>query len=359
MVTAHIAGRPIGLDHPPFIVAELSANHNGSLQRALASIDAAARAGADAVKLQTYTPDTITLDCRTEAFTIRGGLWDGESLYQLYQRAHTPFEWHAPLFERARVAGIPIFSSPFDATAVDLLESLDAPAYKIASCELVDLPLIRRVAATGKPIILSSGMAGLVEIAEALEAARAAGAADLILLHCVSGYPTPADQANLRTIPDLAARFGVPVGLSDHSLGTAVPVAATALGAVLIEKHFMLDDEEDSPDSAFSLTEPELARLVADTRTAWSALGAADYQVKPAEQETLRFRRSLYVVRDLAAGERLGPDSVRSIRPGFGLAPKHYEAVLGRAVVRAVSRGTPVTWDLLEPGQPPADTSST
>jgi len=343
-----IAGRRIGSREPPYVIAELSANHNGSLDRALASIAAAKAAGADAVKIQTYTPDTMTIDCDAEDFMHRGGLWDGYSLYELYKWAHTPFEWHAPMFEKAREVGITLFSTPFDATAVELLESLETPAYKVASFEIVDLPLIRRVAATGKPMILSTGMASESEIQEAVDAARAGGCKELALLHCTSAYPAPAEAANLRAITELARRFGVVAGLSDHTLGAAVPVASVALGAALIEKHFMLDDTEDSPDAAFSLTAEGLRHLCEDARTAWAALGRAGYERRPAEETNLKFRRSLYFVADIAAGETITSEHVRSIRPGWGLAPKHYEAVIGRRTQVDIARGTPVGWDLLD-----------
>lgn len=343
-----IIGRDIGPSRPPYIIAELSANHNGSIERALKSIEAAKHAGADAVKIQTYSADTMTLDHDSEEFMIRGGLWDGWNLYKLYEWAQTPFEWHEALFAKAREVGITLFSTPFDFTAVDLLESLNAPAYKIASFEAIDLPLIRRVAATGKPMIISTGMADESEIREAVDAARQGGCQELALLHCISSYPTPVDQANLRTIPDMAERFGVVTGLSDHTLGTSVAVTAVALGAALIEKHFMLDDEEDGPDSAFSLTTDQLKQLCTDTKDAWAALGRASYERKPAEVASLKFRRSIYFVRDVKAGETITEDCIRSIRPGFGLPPKHYDALLGKKAVRDISRGTATSWELVE-----------
>lgn len=340
-----IDGRLIGPGQPPYIIAELSANHNGSIERALASIEAAKAAGADAVKIQSYTPGTITLDHDSPDFRISGGLWDGYRLYDLYEEAQTPFEWHPRLFAKAKDVGITLFSSPFDASAVEMLERLDAPAYKIASFEAIDLPLIKRVAQTGKPMIISSGMADTQEIAEALEAARDAGAHDIALLHCISGYPAPAAQSNLATIPDMAQRFDALIGLSDHSLGTAVSVASIAMGACLIEKHFQLDAKEDGPDSAFSLTPDQLKQLCDDTRTAWDAIGAASYERKPAEESNLQFRRSLYFVADMKAGEVITSAHVRSIRPGFGLKPKHYDAVIGQQAAQDVKRGTPVCWD--------------
>jgi N-acetylneuraminate synthase len=340
-----IAGRRISLDDPPYVIAEVSANHNGSLDTALRIVDAAQAAGAAAVKLQTYRPDTITLDSDEEAFRIRGGLWDGRTLYELYEEAHTPWEWHAALFERARALGLTIFSSPFDATAVDLLESLGAPAYKIASFEAIDLPLIRRVAATGKPMIISTGLADADEIGEAVEAARAGGCMELALLHCVSGYPAPAADYNLRTIPDMIERFGLVTGLSDHTLDNATAIASIALGASLIEKHFTLDRKGGGPDDSFSLEPAEFAALCRDSRTAWQALGRVDYGRQPSEAGNLKFRRSLYFVKALKAGEAVGPDAVRSVRPGYGLAPKHLDAVLGRTLRRDVDYGTAVSWD--------------
>jgi N-acetylneuraminate synthase len=342
-----IAGRRIAADEPPYVIAELSANHNGSLQTALDIVTAAHQAGADAVKLQTYRPDTITLDVNDEAFRIRGGLWDGRTLYELYQQAHMPWEWHAPLFAHARQLGITIFSSPFDDTAVDLLEALGAPAYKIASFEAVDLALIRRVAATGKPVIISTGLADADEIAEAVAAARGAGCTQLALLHCVSGYPAPAADYNLRTIADMAARFGCVIGLSDHTLDNATALAAVALGAAVVEKHFTLDRRGGGPDDSFSLQPPELAALCRDTRTAWAALGEVDYGVKSSERGNLQFRRSLYFVKPLKAGDAVTADAVRSVRPGHGLAPKFMDRVVGRVLARDVAHGTPVSWDHL------------
>jgi N-acetylneuraminate synthase len=342
-----IAGRRISREEPPYVIAELSANHNGKLETALQIVEAAAAAGADAVKLQTYRADTITIDCDSEEFKIRGGLWDGRTLYSLYEEAHLPWEWHEPLFERARALGITMFSSPFDTTAVDLLERLAAPAYKIASFELVDLPLIKYVASTGKPIIMSTGMADAAEIEQAIEAARAGGADEIALLHCVSGYPAPASDYNLRTLPDMMQRFDVVTGLSDHTLSNATAVASVAVGAALIEKHFTLDRKGGGPDDSFSLEPPELAALCADVRTAWHALGRVDYGRKSSEQGNAKFRRSLYFVEDMKAGEKITPAKIRSIRPGFGLPPNCYEACLGRAVRADVRRGTPVSWSVL------------
>ncbi|MEM7568423.1 MAG: pseudaminic acid synthase [Pseudomonadota bacterium] len=343
-----IDGRPIGPEHPPYVIAELSANHNGKLQRALDSIEAAKEAGADAVKIQSYSPDTITLDHDGPDFRISGGLWNGYRLYDLYAEAQTPFEWHPALFEKARNVGITLFSSPFDATAIDMLEGLGTPAYKIASFEAIDLPLITRAAQTGKPLIISTGMADDAEIAEALAAAKSAGASQVALLHCISGYPAPISQSNLKTIPAMAARFDATIGLSDHSLGTAVSVASVALGATIIEKHFQLDDTEDGPDSAFSLTPDALKTLCTDTRAAWEALGEASFARKPAEEGNVQFRRSLYFVRDVAAGQVITDADIRSIRPGYGLKPKYWQDVIGCTAVRSIQRGTPVSWELLK-----------
>ncbi len=355
MPSFQIAGRAIGPDQPPYVIAELSANHNGSMATALRIIDAAAAAGADAVKLQTYRPDTITLDSDTEEFRIRGGLWDGQRLYDLYAQAHMPWDWHRPLFDHARARGITIFSSPFDPTAVDLLEDLNAPAYKIASFEAVDLPLIRYVAGTGKPMIISTGMADAEEIAEAVAAARDGGCRELAILHCVSGYPAPPGDYNLRTISDMLQRFGLVTGLSDHTLDNTTAIASVVLGASIIEKHFTLDRNGGGPDDSFSLEPPEMAALCLGARTAWQALGQVDYGRKSSEQGNVQFRRSLYFVRDLAAGEVVTAGAVRSVRPGFGLAPKHLEAVLGRRVLRDVARHTAVGWDVLAPAGGDAD----
>lgn len=337
-----IAGRRIAADQPPYIIAELSANHNGSLDTALKIICEAHRVGADAIKLQTYTADTITLDCDSEEFQIRGGLWDGKSLYRLYQEAHMPWDWHQPLFERARKLGITIFSSPFDNTAVDLLEDLNAPAYKIASFEAVDLPLIRYVASTGKPMIISTGMADAEEIQEAIEAAREGGCRELAILHCVSGYPAPAADYNLRTIPDMMQRFGLVTGLSDHTLDNTTAIASVALGASIIEKHFTLDRSGGGPDDSFSLEPAELTALCRDSKTAWAALGSVDYGRKSSEQGNAQFRRSLYFVRDLQAGELISADAVRSVRPGFGVPPKRLADLLGSQAKRDIKACTPV-----------------
>ncbi len=337
-----IAGRPITPVHPPYVIAELSANHNGSLETALAIIEAAQRAGADAVKLQTYRADTITLDSDAEDFRIKGGLWDGRTLYDLYEEAHTPWEWHKPLFEHARKLGITIFSSPFDQSAVDLLEELDAPAYKIASFEAIDLPLIKYVAATGKPMIISTGMADADEIEEAIEAAHDGGCKDVAILHCVSGYPAPASDYNLRTIPDMIERFGLVTGLSDHTLDNTTAIASVALGASIIEKHFTLDRKGGGPDDSFSLKPQELAQLCRDARTAWQALGKVDYGLKSSEMGNRQFRRSLYFVKPVAKGEVIAPDAIRSVRPGFGAPPKYFDQIVGRISLADKQANSPV-----------------
>jgi len=344
-----IADRRIGPGHPPYVIAEMSGNHNGDIKRAFALLEAARQAGADAVKLQTYTADTITIDHNGPGFRIEGGPWHGRTLYDLYQEAHTPWDWHPELFAKARELGIAIFSSPFDSTAIDFLEKLGTPAYKIASFEIIDLPLIQRAARTGRPLIISTGIAGLGEIAEAVEAARAGGCSEIALLHCTSGYPTPPEESNLSTLPHLADAFGVVAGLSDHTLGTAVPVAAVALGANIIEKHFTLRRADKGPDSEFSLEPEELAALVTNCRIAWTALGKISYELEASEKGNKTFRRSLYAVQDIPAGGRLTAENVRSIRPGYGLPPKHLPEVLGRRAGRAISRGTPLAWSLIEP----------
>lgn len=340
-----IAGRPIGPEHPPYVIAEMSGNHNGDIQRAFALLEAAKAAGADAVKLQTYTADTITIDHDSADFRIDNGPWAGKTLYALYQEAHTPWNWHRDLFDKARELGLTIFSSPFDETAVDFLEELSAPAYKIASFEIVDLSLIRRVAATGKPLIISTGLANDSEITEALAAARDGGAAEVILLHCVSGYPAPVSDCNLRTQVDMGEQFGVPVGLSDHTLGTAVSVAAVALGACVIEKHITLARVDGGPDASFSLEPCEFAALCRDVRQAWESLGTVNYGLKSSERVNAIFRRSLYVVADIRAGEPLTEDNMRSIRPGYGLPPRHLPDVMGRRATTDIARGTPLRWE--------------
>jgi len=343
----HIAGRAIGADRPPYVIAEMSANHNGSIDNAIRIIDQAREAGADAVKIQTYRPDTITLDCNTEEFQIKGGLWDGRTLYELYAEGHMPWDWHAPLFKHASEAGITIFSSPFDSTAVDLLESLGAPAYKIASFEAVDLGLIRYVAHTGKPMIISTGMADAEEIAEAIDAARAGGCTELAILHCVSGYPAPAEDYNLATIPDMIGRFGLVTGLSDHTTDNTTAIASVVLGASIIEKHFTLDRQGGGPDDSFSIEPPELAALCRDARTAWQAVGKIDYGRKSSERANVKFRRSLYFIKNLKAGDIVTASHVRSVRPGYGAPPKYLDAIIGRKVDRDVAANTAVNLDWL------------
>lgn len=341
-----IDGRQIGPDHSPYIIAELSGNHNGDLDRALALVDAAAGTGADAVKLQTYTADTITLDVDRPEFRIEGGLWDGRTLHDLYSEASTPWDWHAALFQRARGHGLQVFSSPFDPTAVDFLETLDAPAYKIASFELVDTPLIARVAATDKPIIMSTGIADYAEIEAACSAARGS-AAGFALLHCVSAYPARPEDMRLRTIGALAQAFGVPIGLSDHTLGSAVAVASIALGACIIEKHMTLRRADGGPDAEFSLEPKEFAQLVQDCRMAHAALGAPQYDRKGIGGANAQFRRSLYVVAEVRAGERFTEANLRSIRPGLGLAPRHMPDVLGATATRDIAYGEPLDWSMV------------
>ncbi|OUL58580.1 pseudaminic acid synthase [Pseudoalteromonas ulvae] len=343
-----IGHRAIGSNQPPYIIAELSGNHNGDINRAIELINVAAKAGADAVKLQTYTADTITLNSDKSDFKISGGLWDGYTLHELYHWAHTPWEWHPILFKHARDLGIDIFSSPFDFSAVDFLEGLNVNAYKIASFELIDLPLIKKVAQTGKPMIMSTGMANLLEIREAVAAARESGAHDISILHCVSGYPTPPEQANLRTITALAQEFNLNIGLSDHTLGNATAIASVALGATIIEKHFTLDRSEGGPDAAFSLEPEELKQLCTDTKDAWLSLGQAGFEFKEAEQGNVQFRRSLYASKAIKKGELLSADNIRSVRPGFGLAPKHYENILGKKALTDIEFATPMNWDLIE-----------
>ncbi|WP_122665813.1 pseudaminic acid synthase [Pseudomonas viridiflava] len=337
-----IAGRLIGPDYPPYIIAEMSANHNGSIETAFRILDEAKKNGADALKIQTYRPDTITLDSNLPDFQIHGGLWNGKTLYELYEWAHTPWEWHRPIFDHGRKLGITVFSSPFDNTAVDLLEDLNAPAYKIASFEAIDHALIKYVASTGKPMIISTGMADEQEIAEAVDAARTGGCKELAILHCVSGYPAPAEDYNLRTIPDMMKRHGLVTGLSDHTLDNTTAITSVALGASIIEKHFTLDRSGGGPDDSFSLEPQELSALCRDSKTAWAALGRVDYGRKSSEQGNVKFRRSLYFVKDIKAGEVIGADAVRSIRPGFGMPPKHLERVIGSVAAIDAAMNTPV-----------------
>lgn len=344
-----IGDRWIGPAHPPLIIAEMSGNHNQSLEQALEIVTAVAHAGAHAIKLQTYTADTITIDVREGEFFIqdKNSLWQGNSLYELYQRAYTPWEWHEPIMARAREVGLICFSSPFDETAVDFLQSLSVPAFKIASFENVHLPLIRKAAATGKPLIISSGMATLAELDDAVRAAREAGCRDLILLKCTSSYPASPAASNLATIPYLRTNFGCEVGLSDHTLGNGAAIASVALGATVIEKHVTLSRAAGGVDSAFSMEPAELAQLVAETRMAWEARGTVAFGPTEAEKASLVFRRSLYVCEDMQAGEAFTPKNLRAIRPGLGLAPKFIDRLLGKRVTRAIKRGTPVNWDLI------------
>jgi len=344
-----IANRKIGSDASPFVIAEMSGNHNQSLDRALAIVEAAAKAGAHAIKLQTYTADTITLDVSEGEFFINdeNSLWKGSSLHNLYKLAHTPWEWHVPIMQRARDLGLICFSTPFDESAVEFLESLGVPAYKIASFENVHLPLIRKVAATGKPLFISTGMATLAEIDEAVRTARDAGNHDLVLLKCTSTYPATPEHSNMCTIPHLRAMFGCEVGISDHTMGVGVSVAAVALGATVIEKHFTLKRADGGVDSAFSLEPEELRMLVVETERAWLALGQVSYGPTELEKKSLVFRRSIYIAEDLKAGEVLTPKNLRCVRPGKGLPPKYYDMLLGRRVNRDVKKGTPMEWDLI------------
>lgn len=345
-----IGGRKIGMGSPPFVIAEMSGNHNQSLDRALAIVDAAARAGAHAFKLQTYTADTMTIDVREGAFFIDdpNSLWQGRSLYELYQEAHTPWEWHQTIFDRCRELGLICFSTPFDESAVDFLESLGMPCYKIASFENTDLPLLRKVAATGKPLFISTGMASVAELDEAVRAVRETGCEDIVLLKCTSTYPASPKDTNLRTIPHLRELFGCEVGISDHTMGLGVSVAAVALGATVIEKHFTLSRAEGGVDAAFSLEPEELAQLVTETDRARQALGVVRYSQTDNETASLRHRRSLYIVQDMCAGEVLTRENFRAIRPGLGLPPKYYEMLLGKRVAKAAGKGTPLQWDLVE-----------
>ena len=344
-----ILDRDIGTGHRPYLIAEMSGNHNQSLDRALEIVDAAAAHGADAIKLQTYTAESMTLDVRMPGFVIDDpkSPWAGRQLYELYGEAHTPWEWHAPIMARAAAHGMHCFSTPFDASAVEFLESLHVPAYKIASFENIDLPLIRRVAATGKPLIVSTGMATAGEIDDAVRAARGAGCRDLVLLKCTSTYPATAENTNVATIAHMRSLFGCEVGLSDHTMGCGVAVAATALGATVIEKHFTLRRADGGVDSAFSMEPLELRQLREETERAWQAVGRVRYGPTEAEVKSLNFRRSLYISRDVKAGEVLTHENLRSVRPGFGLSAAHFETVLGMQVRRDAGRGTPLTWDLL------------
>lgn len=344
-----IADKFIGRNHAPFVIAEMSGNHNQSLERALEIVEAAAKTGAHALKIQTYTPDTMTIDLDEREFHISdpGSLWAGTSLYKLYGEAYTPWEWHKPIFDRARELGIIPFSTPFDDTAVDFLESLDVPCYKIASFENTDLPLIRRVAATGKPLIISTGMASVAELDETVRAAREAGCKDLILLKCTSTYPATAENTNILTIPHLRELFGCEVGLSDHTMGVGVSVASVALGATVIEKHFTLNRADGGVDSAFSMEPAEMAQLVVESERAWQALGQISYGATEGEKKSMVFRRSLYIVEDVEAGEKLTKENVRCIRPGFGLKPKYYSSVLGKTAKLKLAKGTALDWEMI------------
>jgi N-acetylneuraminate synthase len=348
-MSIELLSKRIGPGHPPFIIAEMSGNHNQSLERALQIVEAAANAGAHALKIQTYTAETMTLDIKDGEFFIGdpNSLWQGASLYSLYQEAYTPWEWHKAIFERGQELGLLVFSTPFDATAVDFLEELNAPCYKIASFENTDLPLIRRVAATGKPVIISTGMASIAELDETVTAAREAGCKDLVLLKCTSTYPATPENTHLLTIPHLRQLFGCEVGLSDHTMGIGVAIASVALGASVIEKHFTLARADGGVDSVFSIEPSELKQLVEETERAWAALGQIHYGPTSAEKASMQYRRSLYIVKDLAEGETLSMENVRAIRPGLGLSPKYLEQVLGRRVNQALKRGTALSWSHL------------
>jgi N-acetylneuraminate synthase len=344
-----IAGRPIGLDYAPFVIAEMSGNHNQSLERALQIVDVAAKTGAHALKIQTYTPDTMTLDVNEREFQITDpkSLWSGRSLYDLYGEAYTPWEWHKPIFERARALGMIPFSTPFDASSVDFLETLDVAVYKIASFENTDLPLIRKVAKTGKPIIISTGMATVAELDETVRAAKEAGCKNLVLLKCTSTYPATPENTNILSIPHMRELFKCEIGLSDHTMGIGVSVASIAVGATVIEKHFTLNRADGGVDSTFSMEPPEMTQLVIETERAWRSLGKVSYGPTDAEKKSLQYRRSLYITKDMAQGEILTSESVRAIRPGLGLAPKYYDTIVGKRINQAVKRGTALTWDLI------------
>ena len=349
MLEIAIGGKKIGPAHPPFIIAEMSGNHNQSLDRALAIVEAAAAAGADAIKLQTYTADTMTIDAKQDAFHIRDpkSLWSGSSLYELYKKAYTPWEWHRPIMDRCSALGLLCFSSPFDESAVDFLETLNVPAYKIASFENNHLPLIRKAASTGKPLIISTGMATIAQLDEAVSAARQAGCKDIVLLKCTSTYPSTPQNSNLATIPHLAQLFNAQVGLSDHTMGLGTAVASVAMGAVVIEKHFTLKRSDGGVDSAFSMEPDEMKAMVTEARAAWLAMGKVSYGPTEDERPSMQYRRSVYIVRDMKAGDRFTTENLRIIRPGFGLQPKYYEVALGKQVKRDVEKGTPLGWELL------------
>lgn len=343
-----INGRKINNGLHPYIIAEMSANHNGSIETAKQIIDVAKHFGAEAVKLQTYRPDTITLDHQSSDFMIEDGLWKGSSLYQLYESAYMPWEWHKPLFEYAKKIGITIFSSPFDETAIDLLEDLNTPAYKIASFEAIDTQLIKYAASTGKPLIISTGMADAKEIQEAIDSAYEGGCKELAILHCVSGYPAPAGDYNLRTIQDMQQRYEVPVGLSDHTIDNITAITSAAFGACIIEKHVTLDRSNGGPDDSFSIEPDELNRLCIDVKTAWNAIGGVNYERKASEKSNLKFRRSLYFIADIKKGETISHNHIKSIRPGYGLPPKYFTDVIGRVAKHNVTKGTKVSWELFD-----------
>lgn len=343
-----IEGTLIGEDHPPYVIAEMSANHNGNIGDAFKIIEKAKIAGANAVKIQTYKPDTITIDSKLPDFQIKEGLWEGRTLFELYDWAHTPWDWHRDLFDHAKKVGITIFSSPFDRTAIDLLEDLNAPAYKIASFEIVDLPLIKYAASTKKPMIISTGMADETEIKEAISAATEGGCNELAILHCVSGYPAPAKDYNLKTLLDMKEKFDVVIGISDHTLSNVTALTSIAMGTSIIEKHFTLNRERGGPDDSFSLEEKDLSELCTSSRTAWDALGKIDYSRKESEKTNLKFRRSLYFIKDMEAGDIVTHDSIKSIRPGFGISPKYFEEIIGRKINRKISYGTPVKFEFLK-----------
>lgn len=343
-----INGREIGPDYPPYVIAEISANHNGDINKALRLIEIAKESGADAVKIQTYTADTMTLNVDKEDFKIKGGLWDGYTLYDLYKEAHTPWEWHEKMFQFAKDCGITIFSSPFDETAVDFLEELNTPAYKVASFEATDIPLIQYMAKKNKPMIMSTGMANFDEIQESVKAIKKTGNEQLVLLHCVSAYPALAKNYHLKTISDLSSRLNVMAGLSDHTLGTATSVASVALGACVIEKHFTHDRSDKGPDSEFSLEPNELKTLCSEVKIAWESLGEVNYKKKDQESSNSVFRRSIYYSKDLKAGEIISKENIKRIRPGYGLEPKYYFDILGKKVSQDVEKGDPVSWDSIE-----------
>ena len=349
--TVTIDGRVIGPGREPYVICEISANHNGSLDRALEMIDAAAATGADAIKVQTYTPDTLTIDHDGPGFRIEGGLWHGRTLYDLYSEAYTPFEWHKAMFDRAREQGVTLFSTPFDETAADLLADLDAPAFKIASFEMTDLPLVAYVAAKMKPMVISTGMATPSEIGAAVSTAREHGTGEIVLLHCISSYPAPLEQANVATVPHLAAKFGCVGGLSDHTLTDTAAMAAIALGGAVIEKHFTLDRSEGGPDSTFSLEPAEFTRLVSNCKDTWRAVGQISEGATQAEEANKAFRRSIYAIADIAAGEAFTPQNIRSIRPGFGLPPAEFGNVMGARATKTLKRGDPLTWEAVEGGK--------